>query len=249
MEIAELLRILGSRIRALREARGWSQEELARRSGRHYTYIGRIERGEQNVTIEVLLEIVRALDTRVSELLDEPQHRLLKDWGVTAMDIVEAVGQGFRAQVDVKGKLAELFLSRELMRLKQAGVFQSVQWLDEDGRFDFLIEINGRVISVECKNVRSLQKGRKPSRGIEVELQKTRNSKDGSNTRSYKADQFDILSVALFNRTRTWNFLHIAVKNLEKLPGDLSRLQIMQNVPAKPEGPWKSTIEEAIADL
>jgi Helix-turn-helix domain len=39
----------GSRIRQLRAGKGWSQEELADRAGLHRTYIGSIERGEQNI--------------------------------------------------------------------------------------------------------------------------------------------------------------------------------------------------------
>jgi hypothetical protein len=44
--------------------------------------------------------------------IDQP--KLLVDWKVAATDLVEAVRRGFRAQVDVKGKLAELMLCREL---------------------------------------------------------------------------------------------------------------------------------------
>src|SRR4051812_38471222 len=41
----------GARVRHLRNGRGWSQEELADRAGLHRTYIGSIERGEQNLSL------------------------------------------------------------------------------------------------------------------------------------------------------------------------------------------------------
>jgi len=59
---------LGSRIRDLRKKRGWTQEQLAAVAGRHWTYIGGIERGERNITVEVVGDIARALDVNVEEL-------------------------------------------------------------------------------------------------------------------------------------------------------------------------------------
>ena len=51
----------GQRVRQLRLKKGWSQEQLAERAGRHWTYIGGIERGERNVTLAVIADIARAL--------------------------------------------------------------------------------------------------------------------------------------------------------------------------------------------
>ncbi|MCK7494478.1 MAG: helix-turn-helix domain-containing protein [Comamonadaceae bacterium] len=71
-----------ARVRALRIARGWSQEDLAERCGRRFTYIGRVERGEQNVTVEVLGDIASALSVSISDLLVSVQPKLLADWRV-----------------------------------------------------------------------------------------------------------------------------------------------------------------------
>ena len=60
----------GKHIRALREARGWSQEELAARSKKHWTYIGGIERGERNPTMVVIVDLAKALKVSPSELFD-----------------------------------------------------------------------------------------------------------------------------------------------------------------------------------
>ena len=58
----------GARIRELRERRGWTQEELANAAGRHWTYIGGIERGERNVTLQVVADVASALGVDIWEL-------------------------------------------------------------------------------------------------------------------------------------------------------------------------------------
>ncbi len=100
-----------------------------------------------------------------------------------------------------------------------------------------------------CKNVRSADPNWKSEEPIRVELQKTRNSKDGSNTRAYRTDQFDILSACLFNRIGSWSFLHIAARHLHTRQGEPDFLKIMQEVPRTPEGAWRPSAFEALVDL
>lgn len=57
-------------MRARRERKGMSQEQLAERAGLHRTYVGAIERGERNVSLKNILRLARALGTRGSELLE-----------------------------------------------------------------------------------------------------------------------------------------------------------------------------------
>jgi transcriptional regulator with XRE-family HTH domain len=53
--------LLGRRIRELRKARGLSQEALAEKMDGHPKYLGSVERGEQNPTIEFLMKLAAAL--------------------------------------------------------------------------------------------------------------------------------------------------------------------------------------------
>jgi transcriptional regulator with XRE-family HTH domain len=244
----DILSLLGKRIRQFREERGWSQEELARRCEKHFTYIGRVERGKQNITVEVLRDIALAVGVPLTNLLIEDEHPLLAKWKVTAMDIIEAVNHGFRAQVDVKGKLAEWMLYKALTQLKEDGHIQKIDWLDEDDKPDFVIKVGRRDVVVECKNVRSRTDKERLDAPIRVELQKTRNARDGSNTRGYRTDHFDILSACLFNRVGRWEFMHIAIDNLATRTEDVSCLKVMHAVPEKPESPWRASILEAIED-
>ena len=65
----ELQKVLGKRIRELRQRKGFSQESFADHCGLHRTYMGAIERGEHNLTIQTALTIARGLGITVSKLL------------------------------------------------------------------------------------------------------------------------------------------------------------------------------------
>ena len=58
----------GKRIRDLRQQKGWSQEELADKAGLHRTYIGAIERGEQNVSIDNIERLAKILGLTLERL-------------------------------------------------------------------------------------------------------------------------------------------------------------------------------------
>jgi len=64
----ELSKKFGGIVRKERIRQKLSQEELAFKAGLHRTYIGMIERGEKNITIENVAKIAFALDRSISEL-------------------------------------------------------------------------------------------------------------------------------------------------------------------------------------
>jgi len=59
---------LGKRIAELRKKRGFSQEEFAHECGFHRSYMGAVERGEKNITIQKVEQIAKALNASLSEL-------------------------------------------------------------------------------------------------------------------------------------------------------------------------------------
>ncbi|MGH9396119.1 MAG: helix-turn-helix domain-containing protein [Terriglobia bacterium] len=67
-------RAFGLRVRAFRVKAGYSQEELAARSGLHRTFIGRIERGETNITLINIHRVAHGLGVAPSALFGEMQH-------------------------------------------------------------------------------------------------------------------------------------------------------------------------------
>lgn len=58
----------GQRVRELRKAKGASQEAFAQACGLHRTYIGDIERGERNVSLDNIARIAKALNIDIRDL-------------------------------------------------------------------------------------------------------------------------------------------------------------------------------------
>ena len=58
-------------VRQTRLARGYSQERLAELSGLQRTYVGAVERGERNISIDNMERIASALEVRMRDLLPE----------------------------------------------------------------------------------------------------------------------------------------------------------------------------------
>ncbi len=65
----DITKAFGVRLREARTALDLSQEALAERAGVHRTYVGTIERGQQNVALRNIVRLARALNTTPSDLL------------------------------------------------------------------------------------------------------------------------------------------------------------------------------------
>ena len=60
--------LLGRRIRALRNMKDWTQEELGKRADVNYKFIGEIERGRQNPSLNVHYKIADAMEVELPDL-------------------------------------------------------------------------------------------------------------------------------------------------------------------------------------
>ena len=63
--------LFARRVRKLRTARGWSQDELAAKSGLHRSYVGIVERGEKSATLDTVERIAKAFNVEVSEFFED----------------------------------------------------------------------------------------------------------------------------------------------------------------------------------
>ena len=66
---SDILLKFGIRIRELRVANSWSQEDLADKAGFHRTYIGMIERGERNLSLKNVEILANSFNLNLSDLL------------------------------------------------------------------------------------------------------------------------------------------------------------------------------------
>ena len=62
---------LGQRVRTLRTAMVWSQEQLAEEAGMHRTYLWGIEQGTRNPSLRHLTQLSDALGVTLKSLFDE----------------------------------------------------------------------------------------------------------------------------------------------------------------------------------
>jgi transcriptional regulator with XRE-family HTH domain len=61
--------IIGDNVRCFRHKQEWSQEKLGLESGLHHDYIGRLERGTENISVDNLVKLADVLKVDPSVLL------------------------------------------------------------------------------------------------------------------------------------------------------------------------------------
>ncbi|WP_411383271.1 helix-turn-helix domain-containing protein [Pseudomonas sp. L7] len=66
--------LLASNLRKMRTALDLSQEDLAHAAGLHRTYVGSVERGERNISIDNIERLAMALGVSSSKLLEEGEQ-------------------------------------------------------------------------------------------------------------------------------------------------------------------------------
>ncbi|MBV9073305.1 MAG: helix-turn-helix transcriptional regulator [Acidobacteria bacterium] len=71
--------VLARRLREMRRRRGWSQETMAEKCGLHRTYVGAIERGERNITLDTLHNLANSLGVSAAELISKKHTKRVKE--------------------------------------------------------------------------------------------------------------------------------------------------------------------------
>jgi transcriptional regulator with XRE-family HTH domain len=67
--------LFGAVVRELREARGWTQEQLAERSEMNASYLGFVERGDNVPTLTIIIQISEGLGVEPADLLRDVMRR------------------------------------------------------------------------------------------------------------------------------------------------------------------------------
>lgn len=81
---------IGQRIRIYRLQSGLNQEQLAEKCSLHPTYIGQVERGEKNATIESISKIATGLSLPLSKLFENlgDAEEITANYPAEAYDLV-----------------------------------------------------------------------------------------------------------------------------------------------------------------
>ena len=136
-------RDLGSRLKHLRAARGWSLEALATASGVSRSMLSQIEREQANPTLAVTLRIARAFGLSLGELLEAPGAG-------SAITVIRADDHAFHYRSDKDCRirtLSPLNLEKDVefyeVRLQPGGALRSSPHFE--GTREFLTVQKGRV--------------------------------------------------------------------------------------------------------
>ena len=88
--MSEIAKTIGQRVRNYRIDKGLSQEKLAELSGCHPTYIGQVERGEKNATLESIEKIASAMNISLAQLFEKIGESSTDSYPMKCYELVAA---------------------------------------------------------------------------------------------------------------------------------------------------------------
>jgi len=68
LEENDILTVVGNNLKAARMIKGYDQKQVSEDAKIDKDYYGKIERGEQNFTIKILIKLAKILDVTIEEL-------------------------------------------------------------------------------------------------------------------------------------------------------------------------------------
>ncbi|MEI7576533.1 MAG: hypothetical protein WCK51_06545 [Armatimonadota bacterium] len=162
-------------------------------------------------------------------------HPLEIEYGLTSQELLDAIDRRFRLKVALEGAVAEVHFERKLKIASQEGWLESFDEHDVDGMHDFTaVTLDSNRIRVEVKTLRK-PKPLKSRVKLEVEIQKTRASKEDASSRYYDRDHFDVVAVCMGRYTKDWSqFRYILVRDIPDHSSHAGKLRVMNEVELDP---------------
>ncbi len=97
-------RLIGSRIKQLRKAKGLSQEALSEKVGMSSKYLSSIERGNENPTLDTFIKLAQALGVNVFDVFNYSQEQSLKDSKKFLLDLIRSSN---KEKLDLTAKIIQ----------------------------------------------------------------------------------------------------------------------------------------------
>ena len=76
--VDDIRKKLGARIRELRQSAGITQEELGEKAELNYKFIGELERGQVNVSLDSIVRIAEALGVKIGDIFSKEKIAVQK---------------------------------------------------------------------------------------------------------------------------------------------------------------------------
>jgi hypothetical protein len=168
------------------------------------------------------------------------RHELEHELGYSRDEILDMINLGARRlRTALRGRVAEKHLEDKLRATEGVERYESI---DKDGQPDFRVTYMGRPpVSIEVKNVRSLQVSGRP----QIDFQRTRATKENPTCgRYYKRDQFEILAACLHPITARWEYRFRPTSTLTVHPDCPGRL--WHHVIVDEGVPWTDDLGEVL---
>ena len=181
------------------------------------------------------------------------EHPLETQYGLSARELLDAVGKRFRLKVALEGAVAEVQMEKKIQSLVGT-IVERYEAHDLDGHPDFSIWLPNakKPLLAECKNVRDHEEAYREGGKVvayKAETQKTRASKGDPTSRFYGVDQFDILGVCLGKKTGDWSdFLFARVVDLARrnAQGQAGRFSACAVARFRESAPWYNDLGELL---
>jgi len=116
--------VRGEQIRALREERGYTLQELARRASLSFSYLSEIERGSKKPSIKTIEKLAGALNIAKSQLVEND----LNDTGLTLGDKIRMLRNEKSLSLQELSTTAEISLSY-LSEIERGTIYPSLNTL------------------------------------------------------------------------------------------------------------------------
>lgn len=71
----EFVKLFGERVKYYRKKKGLSQEKLSELCDLHPTYIGQIERGEKNASLETIMRVCKGLEVSPESVFEKLSYQ------------------------------------------------------------------------------------------------------------------------------------------------------------------------------
>lgn len=136
---------------------------------------------------------------------------LAADYQLTPEQILQVIARSPRCEQMVKGFVAEYHFELKLIELKEQGLIDDWEKIDQDGQPDYRVTIGGRTQTIEVKlfMTQAASNGR-----YKVDFQRTRNSPGDPLSRFYRRSDFDVLAGCTYNQNHRWDFVCIRTSDL-----------------------------------